>query len=176
MPLPGSNLLVAIADQAAFVKINGRANVASSVHFKTLISNLRGSGFKNFLIDLSECGTMDSTFLGVLVGIVLNSSGSQPNPDAACVQLLNLNPRVADLLENLGVIHLFTVVQGENPAEASLQPSSQAGVAATREETSKTCLEAHRLLMAVNPDNVPKFKDVTQFLAEDLKNIQSQSR
>jgi hypothetical protein len=26
--------------------------------------------------------------------------------------------------------------------------------------------------MAVNPDNVARFKDVTQFLAEDLKNLE----
>jgi len=27
--------------------------------------------------------------------------------------------------------------------------------------------------MEVNPDNVARFKDVTQFLAEDLRNIES---
>ena len=29
--------------------------------------------------------------------------------------------------------------------------------------------------MAANPDNVERFKDVTQFLAEDLKNLQKSS-
>jgi len=43
------------------------------------------------------------------------------------------------------------------------------GAGPTRLETSRTCLEAHETLMKINPDNVPKFKDVTQFFAEDLK-------
>jgi hypothetical protein len=36
-------------------------------------------------------------------------------------------------------------------------------------EISRTCLEAHQTLMRINPDNIAKFKDVAQFLAEDLK-------
>jgi len=34
---------------------------------------------------------------------------------------------------------------------------------------TEASLEAHKLLMEVNPDNVPKFKDVAQFLAEDME-------
>jgi hypothetical protein len=33
-------------------------------------------------------------------------------------------------------------------------------------------LEAHQTLMAVNPENVIRFKDVTLFLAEDLKSLE----
>ena len=43
--------------------------------------------------------------------------------------------------------------------------------AASKEETTRACLEAHQTLMALNPGNVAKFKDLTQFLAEDLKNM-----
>ena len=46
----------------------------------------------------------------------------------------------------------------------------------TREEMSQTCLEAHQLLMKINPDNIPKFKDVTQFLAEDLRKLKEQKQ
>lgn len=169
------NLLVAIVDQAAFVKVIGRANVASSVHFKILVSHLQESGFKKFLIDLTECTTMDSTFMGVLVGTVLNPAERAAETRAICLELLNPNQRVADLLENLGVAHLFTMVRGANPAEAALAPSTLPGTPASREEASKTCLEAHRLLMAVNPENIPKFKDVTQFLAEDLKKLKAEA-
>jgi hypothetical protein len=38
---------------------------------------------------------------------------------------------------------------------------------------TEACLEAHRTLMNVNPGNVAKFKDVTQFLAEDLKRMKT---
>ena len=41
----------------------------------------------------------------------------------------------------------------------------------TKEEISRNCLQAHELLMRINPDNIPKFKEVTQFLAEDLRRM-----
>jgi hypothetical protein len=42
----------------------------------------------------------------------------------------------------------------------------------THEEITRTSLEAHQTLMEVNPENVARFKDVTQFLAEDLRSIE----
>jgi hypothetical protein len=45
---------------------------------------------------------------------------------------------------------------------------------ASREEISRTCLEAHLTLMDINPDNVPRFKEVAKFLAEDLEKLQGQ--
>ena len=42
----------------------------------------------------------------------------------------------------------------------------------THEQITRTSLEAHQTLMAVNPDNVERFKDVTRFLAEDLKTLE----
>ena len=74
-----------------------------------------------------------------------------------------------DLLENLGVGHLFTLRHGSNPSTATFTPVTTTNAAPTREEMSRTCLEAHEVLMELNPENIPKFKEVTQFLAEDLK-------
>ena len=45
----------------------------------------------------------------------------------------------------------------------------------THEEITRTSLEAHQTLMAMNPENVARFKDVTQFLAEDLKSLEKSS-
>ena len=42
----------------------------------------------------------------------------------------------------------------------------------THEEITRICLEAHRTLMAMNPENAARFKDVAQFLAEDLKTLE----
>jgi hypothetical protein len=41
--------------------------------------------------------------------------------------------------------------------------------APTKNDLSRNCLEAHETLMQVNPENIAKFKEVTRFLAEDLK-------
>jgi hypothetical protein len=36
-------------------------------------------------------------------------------------------------------------------------------------ENTRNCLEAHKLLMDMDPANVDKFKDVTAFLEQDLQ-------
>jgi anti-sigma B factor antagonist len=169
-----SSLLVSVLDGTAFVKIVGRANFTLSVSFKTLVGELRARDYSSFVLDLGECVTMDSTFLGVLAGFAIKLADGSASAQAVCLQLLNPNQRVVDLLENLGIAHLFKLIQGTNSAPANFQPPpSQNDCTPSREEISRTCLEAHQVLMAVNPDNIPKFKDVAQFLAEDLKKAQS---
>jgi len=84
------------------------------------------------------------------------------------IELLNPNARISELLENLGVSHIFKIVSG--PPYAPAAPTVEAlSVAATPEEVTRTCLEAHKTLMSLDPENIPRFKDVAEFLAEDLK-------
>jgi len=68
------------------------------------------------------------------------------------------------------------VLHQQNPCTAIFEPVNNNRPEPTREEMSRTCLEAHQLLMSINPDNIPKFKDVTQFLAEDLRKMKEQQK
>jgi len=162
-------LSVWVRDHLVVIKIAGRANFASSVDFKTLIQRLRAEGYLRFVLDLSECLLMDSTFLGVLAGLGLRFSESGHGLPAASIELLRPNLRISDLLENLGVAHLFQVLKDQGPSCDGLQPVATLTPAPNAQELPGTILDAHRTLMEIHPDNIPKFKDVAQFLAEDLK-------
>lgn len=164
---------VCIDDKSAFVRINGRANFTSSVDFKALLDQLLQKGYTCFVLDLTECTLMDSTFLGVLAGFGLKLNSPQPDKVERTIRLFNPNGRISELLENLGVLHLFQVTEGETntPATASEVKSSNP----SREEVTRTCLEAHKTLMNIKPENVTRFKDVTAFLAEDLKRMKAGS-
>jgi anti-sigma B factor antagonist len=171
MTKPAPALSVAVLERTAFIKIPGRANFNSSLDFKALVSELRERGFEKFVLDLGECVTMDSTFLGVLSGLALKNSDEkqqQGNHDLK-LELLNPNARIADLLESLGVEHLFTFRKEATPCTAIFEPVVANRPAPTKEEVSRNCLEAHEELMRLNPNNIPKFKDVAQFLEDDLK-------
>src|SRR4029079_13027515 len=61
-----STLLVSVTDSTVFVKISGRAVFTSSVQLKNLVHELTSRGYKHFVMDLTDCVVMDSTFLGVL--------------------------------------------------------------------------------------------------------------
>ncbi len=167
MGKPPPALLVSAIDQVAFIKINGRANFSFSVNFKTLVNELKDHGTDRFVLDLTECVTMDSTFLGVLASFALKMSDGNQSPEQSHMELINPNQRVSDLLDNLGVAHLFKTFSSAAPVSENFTPAAE--VDANKDELSHTCLEAHQALMDINPANIPKFKEVTQFLAEDLK-------
>jgi hypothetical protein len=132
---------------------------------------MAAKGCRHFIIDLSECVLMDSTFLGVLAGF-----GLKMNPGGASgeqgVELLNANARVAELLENLGALQLFKLTNGALQLPGDVKISTPEPANPTHAEITRTCLEAHQTLITLNPGNAARFKDVTQFLAEDLKKLE----
>ena len=167
-----ANLRVWVGDTFVCVKITGRAACTCSVDFRNLILGLREKGFRRFILYLTDCQLMDSTFLGVLAGFGLKAAESAE--DKPTVTLLNLNQRILDLLENLGVAHLFQLMQGTEPLSQKCRDARPTDGARSKLETARACLEAHETLMSINPANIPKFKDVTRFMAEDLKRLEAQ--
>jgi anti-anti-sigma regulatory factor len=166
-----AKLSVFVGKNFACVKIAGRANFTFSPDFKTFLTELLQKGYGHFIIDLSECVLMDSTFLGVLAqfGLKMNPTST---PDQIGIELLNPNTRVTELLENLGALHLFKIISGALQLPDDVKTCTPKSGNPTHEQISRICLEAHQTLMAVNPENVARFKDVTRFLAEDLKNLE----
>jgi anti-anti-sigma regulatory factor len=173
MSSSSAKMLVSVGEKCACVRIAGRANFTSSIDFRTLITQLLQKGYNYFVFDLTECVLMDSTFLGVLAGFGLKVNGPQPDHVGRTIELYNPNTRIAELLENLGVLHLFKVAQGEVNLPEKTEPRDLQPAAPSREEVTRTCLEAHRTLMDIHPDNVSRFKDVAAFLAEDLKKLKA---
>lgn len=166
MTSPSPTLLAARVGDAVCVKLAGRANFATSVDFKRLVTEARAAGAQRFLVDLAACPIMDSTFLGVLASLGMKLSAADLPPEQRPIELLNPSPKVADLIDNLGVLHLFRVVHGASPEALAYAAVECAG--ASKLEMSRTCLEAHQVLMDLHPANVAKFKDVAKFFAEDV--------
>jgi anti-sigma B factor antagonist len=167
MNTPVGNLFVWVGEHAACVRVTGRANFALSVDFRKLLQHLQSAGHPRVAIELSACQLMDSTFLGVLAheaGQRVVKAGDRDEPG---LELWNPGERVRELVEDLGIAHLFRIVI-QDTAQASFDPAP-AAPGASREELTRTCLEAHELLMALNPANVPKFKEAARYFAEELK-------
>lgn len=172
MSIPTAKLFVLVCEKYACIKIVGRATFTSSIEFRTVVTELRKRCYTHFVLELSECVLMDSTFLGVLAGIGVQLGNAPANDGQPKVELLNANARITELLETLGVLQLFKMTHGSPGLTERLEPSPHVAPETTREELTQTCLHAHETLMALNPDNVPKFKEVTQFMAEELRNLQ----
>src|ERR1700679_2411557 len=140
MAVPSAKMSVLVGKNFACVKIAGRANFTFSPDFKTLLAELIQKGYCRFVIELSECVLMDSTFLGVLAGFGIKLNHSSPNSRGS-IELSNPNARVTELLENLGVLQLFKIVDGapQFPGDVSVQ--TPAPVNPSHEEITRTSLE-----------------------------------
>lgn len=172
MNRPPREILVCSQDLDVCIRIRGRADASASVAFKELLNELRERHFQQYELELSDCQIMDSTFLGVLCGFAqkceVEPGGTQRKPI-----LFNANDRITGLLTSLGVDEMFDFRQGSPVNRGPCEPLSSAADPPSRESVGSTSLEAHKTLMSLNPDNIPKFKDLTEFLAQDLKKLRS---
>jgi anti-anti-sigma factor len=168
------NLMVAVCNQVVWIKIYGRADFSSSLDLKKLINELWARGYNRFVFELAECLMMDSTFLGVLSGIGLKFCATS-NGQSSALELVNPNPRITEVLDSLGVSHLFHIRSSSDRSTSRFEPLARAPEA-TQADVTRNCLEAHQTLMDINPDNALKFKDVAQFLAENLKRQESREK
>jgi hypothetical protein len=87
------------------------------------------------------------------------------------LELLNPNARITEVLENLGVAHLFKITHCPDASPVNYEPQAQTQ-GKSKVEVTRNCLEAHRTLMELHPENILRFKDVADFLAQDLKRLE----
>jgi anti-sigma B factor antagonist len=166
MGSPNASIHFTVVNDTVCVRIAGRANFSSSGDFKKLVLQMMEEGRKRFIIELSECVIMDSTFLGMLSGLGMNSGDPSMPPEQRPFELLNATERVTDLIDNLGVLDYFHIVRGEMPQEAQCDQRVE-HEEISKQETARDCLAAHEVLMKINPENQAKFKDVVKYFAEE---------
>ena len=175
-----SKILVARGADLGLVKVVGRGSFQNSSCFKAFYLQLLKDGVHRFIVDLGACTYLDSTFLGILLGLGLKLKEA----DSGRLNILNASSRNLELLRNLGLDRLIHI-EGADPVVAAAGNGTANGKTSlngvkedqfeevpcpvpTRAEAAPTILEAHEALMQFDPRNVPKFKDVVEFLREDL--------
>lgn len=169
MAAPDCRLLVWFDSPRAFVKILGRATAPAAPDFVALLDQLVAGGNKCFVFEVSECVLMDSTFVGKLAQFALaqTESASPPEPGASRrLMLVNPGSHIIELLDTIYVLDLFEVVYDATAAEAREDAETKTCTSRTREEVNQCCLEAHKALAALAPENAAKFQDVIRFLEQ----------
>ncbi len=188
-----SKILVARSADLGFIKVVGRGSFQNSGCLKSFYLQLLKDGVHRFVVDLGACTYLDSTFLGILLGLGLKIKDA----GTGVLHVLNASPRNLELLKNLGLdrlIHIDGTGSSENGKSSNGNGGNGNGSGTgtqalkmngmtedsyhempcpvpTRAEAAPTILEAHEALMEFDARNVPKFKDVVEFLREDLGNV-----
>jgi len=157
----GSKILVSCSDYIVWIRVEGNGSSTDSTALKDFVKEMIHRGAREFIVDLSNCPAMDSTFIGTLTGISLRlrelGEGS--------LYVLNLNERNAESLCSLGLDQLFNIRVSEirEEGQALEMPLKEDHTA-----RAQTMLEAHEALIKAVPENLPKFKDVIRYLEEEL--------
>lgn len=162
-----ANLVITEKNGVCSIKVSGRANFECGIPLRSFSKNF-GDNIKKIVIDLGECESMDSTFMGILTMLSLKTKKMN-----IPLELLNTSTSVRALLRGLGVEKMFDFIEGgaveleENRAIADTDEPS-------RTDAARTVVEAHKTLMNVSLDNIAKFEKVVEFAEDDLHRLESQ--
>ena len=145
--------------------MEGKGSFQNSQGMKDFSREMMNRGHRQFVLDLKNCMVMDSTFMGTLAGIGLRLKElGQGN-----LHVINSNDRNTDLLQNLGLDHLFELGGEEWESPLNSRGAEELTCnALSKTKTAETMLEAHEALVEAAPENEARFKDVLEYLKTDL--------
>jgi len=166
------SILVGCENRVVWVKVEGKGSFQNSGGLKEFAQGMIARGERTFVVDLHNCPVMDSTFMGTLTGIALNLR----ELGDGIVHIQHPNERNADLLMDLGLDQLLKL-DGKIPSttpgpkqEDEELPVDRVLTSQSRDKTTQaeTMLTAHEALVEAAPENLVKFKDVLEYLRQDL--------
>lgn len=149
------------------MKVEGRGTFQNSAGLKEFVKQMIHRGYRDFMVDLRDCEQMDSTFMGTLAGVALRLREIGQGE----LRVINVNERNGGLLSSLGLDQLFSVEGiaesgGEAAPEANLKEALPARAAADAQK--QTVLEAHEALVHADAANAVKFRDVLEYMRQEL--------
>lgn len=147
---------------AVFIRVEGKGTFTNSPCLKDFAVKMIGDGRREFVVDLKNCPSMDSTFMGTLAGISMRLEDS----GGGSLWVVNTNERNSELLDGLGISALFSEKQ---PPVAQAATSAVEAAPADKATTREVMREAHEACIKANPENAEKFKDVLEHLADSAR-------
>ena len=165
-----SSIQVGVNGSVVWVRVAGRGSFLNSGSLKEFAREMVNRGYREFVFDLEECVMMDSTFMGTMAGMALRLK----ELGEGSLHVIHCGERSRELLSGLGLDQIFDIqVDGaEAPPCEALTPT--VGEPAERATTAKreqvgTMIEAHEALCQAAPKNITRFKDVLEYLKQDLQ-------
>jgi anti-sigma B factor antagonist len=148
--------------------VQGKGSFLNSGNLKEFAQEMVNRGYREFIIDLEECAAMDSTFMGTMAGVALRLK----ELGHGHLHVVHCGVRSRDLLTGLGLDQIFSIHSNgtASPECHQLDGNGSPPDAIEREkmEQARTMLEAHEALCEAAPENFLRFKDVLDYLKQDL--------
>jgi anti-anti-sigma factor len=129
--------------------------------FKDFAEEMSQQGFCDFIVDLSACKTMDSTFLGVLVGFLNEHPTGQTR-----LTLVNISEYHRTLLDNLGISRILTIKSSSFMFPSIITKTLQEEYYDPRKRM-EMIRSAHKALVALNDKNRKLFQEFLDLMDEE---------
>ena len=171
---PNSSILVGCNQKVVCIRVQGKGSFLNSTGIKQFATAMIHRGHRNFVVDLADCPVMDSTFMGTLTGVALRLREIGQGE----VHVINSNARNTDLLAGLGLDQILSLENASvdeglyEPLDEATEPLSREQ-AADKKATTETMIAAHQALVDADPENFCKFKDVIDYLKQDIHQQES---
>lgn len=146
-----------------YVRAVGLANMKHAPTLNAVIEAQRDAGVATFIVDLSQCTGMDSTFMGLLVGTAQSLSDA-----GGCLTVVNPGAGNRRLLAMLGVDQVLQVVDSCAVPDLEFASIESRG-AADEAGRAEMVMRAHRHLAALSEANRSKFAPLLAALEADLR-------
>lgn len=165
-----SSIQVGVNGPVVWVRVAGRGSFLESGSLKEFGREMVNRGYREFVFDLEKCAMMDSTFMGTMAGMALRLK----ELGQGRLHVIHCGQRSRDLLSGLGLDQIFDIqAKGESAPEyktlTNTNGETPSGAPPTKREQASTMLEAHEALCEARPENLTRFKDVLEYLKQDLR-------
>jgi anti-anti-sigma factor len=127
-------------------------------HMETIFGS---QDVKKVIVDMLEAEGLDSTTLGLMAKLGMHCSKEY----GINVQVFCQNPSILRTLDCMGFEEIFDIIQEVPTIDAELH--SIESVNSEVDEIRRQVVEAHKLLMQLNPENSKEFTDLIRALESD---------
>jgi anti-sigma B factor antagonist len=161
-----SSIQVGVNGSAVWVRVEGKGSFLNSGNLKEFAQEMVNRGYREFVIDLEHCAMMDSTFMGTMAGVALRLK----ELGHGHLHVVHCGTRSRELLSGLGLDQIFSIQSNGSAAPdcAQLEAEANDPAAQLKKERAQTILDAHEALCQAAPENLLRFKDVLDYLRQDL--------
>ncbi len=157
--MSSGKILVSDEQGNYLLKFSGDVRVTLCGSLNRHIETIFGSEHvKQVVVDMLEAECVDSTTLGLMAKLGLYCRKEY----SVNVQVFCQNPSILRTLDCMGLDEIFDIFQEVPDIDAELHDIGS--VDTELDEIRRQVLEAHKLLMQLNPDNSKEFTDLIRAL------------
>jgi anti-anti-sigma factor len=158
----GDFIEVAESPHTGYVRVHGSATFGLAGSLRDFVNRQIEAGRRGVLVDLGQCDTMDSTFVGTLTSLTLACRRSHKG----CLKLFNVGPHLREILATLGLARILDIVTATDVGDVHFNPLAPA--ATDKVTVAELMLDAHETLAELSDQNALEFKNVIDYLRAKL--------